>query len=89
MEKFCAFVENRSSDPLEIPRIPTIYHNDPFLRARKILGLHVDLKKSSTAGGKPRSPPTSTEVIAAREAVEGVQEEAEEEGEAPLESPNI
>lgn len=38
MEKFCAFVENGSSKPLEIPKIPTIYHNDLFLRARKRLG---------------------------------------------------
>lgn len=61
-----------------------IYHNDPFLRARKRLALHVDLKKSFNTGGKPGSPPTSTEVIATREAAEGVQEEAEEEGEAPV-----
>lgn len=67
MEKFCAFVENRTSEPLEIPKIPTIYCNDPFLRARKRLGLHVQLKKSSVVGGRPGSPPTSTEVIATRE----------------------
>lgn len=83
MEKFCAFVENRTPKPLEIPKIPTIYHNDPFLRARKRLGLHVDLKKSFVVGRKSGSPPTSTEVIAAREAAEVAQEEAEEEPEAP------
>lgn len=82
MGKFCVFVENRTSEPLEIPKIQTIYHNDPFLRARKRLALHVDLKKSSAIRGKPGSPPTSTEVIAAKEVAERVQAEVEEEGEA-------
>lgn len=45
MEKFCAFVENKTPKPLEIPKIPTIYNNDPFLRARKRLGNHVELRK--------------------------------------------
>lgn len=66
------------------PKIPTIYRNDLFLREKKRLGLHVNLKKSSAVGRKPGSPPTSTEVIAAREASERVQEEPEEEGEAPV-----
>lgn len=83
MEKFCAFVENRTPESLEIPKIPTIYHNDPFLRARERLGLHVDLKKSS-AQRKSRSPPTSTVVITARVEVERAQEIAREEAEAPV-----
>lgn len=65
MEKFSAFAENRTPEPLEIPKIPIIYHNDPFLRARKRLGPHVDLKKSS-ARKKSGSPPTSAEVMTAR-----------------------
>lgn len=84
IEKLCAFVENRTFEPLEIPKIPTIYHNDPFLRARKKFGLHIDLKMSSAAGGKPESPPTSAEMIAAREAAGRVQAEVEEEREAPI-----
>lgn len=64
MKKFCAFVENRTPEPWEIPKIPTIYHNDPFLRTRKRLGLHVELKKSLTRK-KSGSPLTSTEVVAA------------------------
>lgn len=49
MEKFCAFIENSTPEPLEIPKIPTLYCNDPFLRARKRLGL-VELKKSLLSG---------------------------------------
>lgn len=44
------------------------------------------MKKVSSAKGKPGSPPTSTEVIAAREAAERIQQEAEEEEEG-LEAP--
>lgn len=85
MEKFCAFVENRTPEPLDIPKIPIIYHNDPFLRARKRLGPQVDLKKSS-ARKKSRRPPTSTEVMIGRVEVERAQEVAqeEEEAEAPI-----
>lgn len=61
MENFCAFVENKAPEPLEIPNIPMMYCNDPFFRARKRLGLHVEMKKPSGAAGKPRSPPTSFE----------------------------
>lgn len=74
-EMFCAFVENRTPELLEIPKIPTIYHNDPFLRTRKRLGLHVDLKKFS-ARKKSRSPPTSTEVMTARVEAKRAQEVA-------------
>lgn len=75
MEKFSAFVENRTPEPLEIPKIPIIYHNDPFLRARKRLGPHVDLKNSSTRK-KAGSPPTSTKVATASGEAERAQEVA-------------
>lgn len=83
MEKFSAFVENRTPELLEILKVPIIYHNDPFLRARKKLGPHVDLKKSSSRK-KPGSPPTSTEVVTARIEAERAQEVAREEAEAPV-----
>lgn len=81
MEKFCTFVEDQTSKSLEISKIPIIYYSDPFLRAKKRLGSLVELKKASGAEGKPGSPPTSTEVIAAKEAAEKVQQEVEEEEE--------
>lgn len=75
-------MENQTFEPLEIPKIPIIYCNDPFLRARKRLGSHVELsKRASGAEGRSGSPPISIEVIAAREAAEKVQEEVEEEDE--------
>lgn len=83
MEKFSAFVENRTPEPLEIPKVPIIYHNDPFLRVRKRLGPHVDLKKSSTRK-KSGSAPTSTEVTTTRVEAERAQEVAQEEAEAPV-----
>lgn len=83
MEKFCAFVENRTPGPLEIPKILTIYHNDPFLLARKRLGLHVDLKKSSVRK-KSGSSSTSTEVVATRVDAERAQEVTKEEAESPV-----
>lgn len=83
MGKFSAFVENRTPEPLEIPKVPIIYNNDPFLRARKRLGPHVDLKKSSTRK-KSGSAPTSTEVTTARVEAERAQKVAQEEAEAPV-----
>lgn len=51
--------------------------------ARKRLGLHVDLKKSS-ARKKSGSPPTSIEVVAARVEAKRAREVAKEEVEAPV-----
>lgn len=79
MERFCAFVEDQASESLEIPRIPTVYCNDAFLRARKRLSSHVNLSKRALGiKRRSRSPLTSMELIAAREAAEVVQEEVEE-----------
>lgn len=64
------FVEDQTSESLKIPKIPIIYWNDPFLRVRKRLGNHVELKKASGAEGMVGSLPTLTEVIAVREAAE-------------------
>lgn len=73
VERFCAFVENQTPEPLEIPKIPIIYCNDPFLRARKRLGSHDNLSKNASGvEGRSGSPPTSMEVIATRDAVEKV-----------------
>lgn len=82
MERFCAFVENKTLEPLEIPKISTIYCNDPLLRAKKRLGSHAELSKRALgAEGRSGSPSTSTEVIAKAETAEKAQEEVvEEEG---------
>lgn len=89
MEKFCAFVENRTPEPLEILKIPTIYRNDPLLWARKRLGLHVDLKKSFVVGRKPWSPTTLTKVIIAREAAKGGKRKLRRKRKLPRENPNV
>lgn len=54
---------------LEIPKAPLVYYNDAFLRARKRFTSSVDTsKKSPGAGRNDRSPLTSIEVVAEREA---------------------
>lgn len=82
LDDLCTFVEKQSAESLEIPRIPLVYCNDAFLRARKRLGNFAESpKRGSGAERRSKSPPTSMEVIAARETVEEVQEEIEEEEE--------
>lgn len=54
---------------LEIPKAPLVYYNDSFLWARKRFTSSINTsKKSPGAGRKDRSPPTSMEVVAEREA---------------------
>lgn len=59
-----------------------MYCNDPFFWTRKRLGSHAELsKRAPGAEGRSGSPPTPTEVIAAREIAKKAQEEVEEEEE--------
>lgn len=89
MQDFCTFVEEQSVEALEIPKVRLVYYNDAFLRARKrLISFSDSSKKSLGAGRKDKSPPTSLEVVAEREAEELAKEEMQEE-EEEHEAPEI
>lgn len=41
LTNFYTFVEDKCEKAIEIPRVPLVYHKNPFLHAKKYLGLVV------------------------------------------------
>lgn len=85
------FVDDQASESFEIPRILLVFHNDPFIRAWKRLGVLVDLSKKPKGTEKVESPTDTMVTVVEEEKTEEVEEEEEaaEEQEAPnIRNPN-